>query len=94
MEVPDSLTQRIELFREAGRVFRYEDELFSKPSWVAVLLGQNITPKSIDPIVTTVDRTRIGQSLQSMKSAMGGAVTKMRTHREFLQSYAWSGTSA
>lgn len=94
MDVPDSLTERMELFREAGRVFRYEDELFSKPSWVAVLLGQNIVPKSIDPIVTTVDRAGITRSLQSMKSAMDGAVGRMQSHRAFLQGYAWSGNTA
>lgn len=94
MGVPDSLTQRIELFREAGRVFRYEDELFSKPSWVAVLLGQNIVPKSVDPIVGTVDRAGIARSLQSMTTAMTNAVTQMPTHRAFLEKYAWSGASA
>ncbi|WP_295696113.1 tryptophan halogenase family protein [uncultured Maricaulis sp.] len=86
MDVPDSLTRRIELFREAGRVFRYDDELFSKPSWIAVLLGQNIMPKSIDPIVSTVDRAKITHSLQSMQSAMGRAVDQMQSHRAFLDS--------
>ena len=38
----------------AARVFRYEEELFSKPSWVAVLLGQNIVPKQCDPIVASL----------------------------------------
>jgi len=94
MDVPDSLTNRIELFREAGRIFRYEDELFSKPSWIAVLLGQNIVPKSIDPVVSTVDRAGIGKSLQSMKSAMEGAVTNMPTHQAFLKNYMGPGAIA
>ncbi|MEE2526836.1 tryptophan halogenase family protein [Hyphobacterium sp. HN65] len=94
MDIPDSLTDRIELFREAGRVFRYEDELFSKPSWVAVMMGQNIVPKSIDPIVRTVDPAGITRSLQSMKSAMTSAVSNMQTHRAFLETYAWSGKDA
>ena len=93
MEVPDSLTDRIALFQEAGRVFRYEDELFSKPSWVAVLLGQNILPRSVDPIVTTVDQDKISRSLGSMKSAMAGAVANMQTHKAFLERYAWAAES-
>ncbi len=94
MDIPDTLTQRIELFRAAGRVFRYEDELFSKPSWVAVLLGQNIVPKSIDPVVSTVEREKIARSLQSMRSAMDGAVVNMQSHRAFLERYAWAGANA
>lgn len=94
MDVPDSLTNRIELFREAGRIFRYEDELFSTPSWIAVLLGQNIVPKSIDPVVSTIDRAGIGNSLQSMKSAMERAVTNMPTHQAFLKNYLDSGAIA
>ncbi len=94
MDVPDSLQARMDLFREAGRVFRYEDELFSKPSWVAVLYGQNVWPKSVDPIVNTIDQPGIARSLTSMKSAMDGAVSKMRTHEDFLKHYAWAGSAA
>ena len=94
MDIPDSLTARLELFEEAGRVFRYEDELFGKPSWIAVLLGQNIIPKTIDPIISTIGADDITRSLQSMRSAMQGAVTRMQTHRAFLENYAWSGETA
>lgn len=90
MSIPDSLTQKMELFREAGRVFRYEDELFSKPSWVAVLLGQNIRPRSIDPIVTSVEFSDILRSLESMKTAMNGATSQMQSHEAFLKNYAWA----
>ena len=88
MSIPDSLTEKIELFREAGRVFRYEDELFSKPSWVAVLLGQNIVPQTVDPIVEGVAGEQIERSLQSMKAAMSNAVMKMETHQAFVNRYA------
>ena len=44
MELPDTLQHKIELFREHGRVFRYNEELFDVPSWIAVMLGQGIDP--------------------------------------------------
>lgn len=90
MDIPDSLAQKIDLFREAGRIFRYEDELFSKPSWIAVMLGQNIYPKTIDPIVGGVEDSEITRSLNSMKAAMDGATMKMQTHEAFLKKYAWA----
>lgn len=88
MSIPVSLTQKIELFREAGRVFRYEDELFSKPSWVAVLLGQNVIPQTVDPIVEGVDAKQIEHSLGSMQTAMNNAASKMDSHAAFLNKYA------
>ncbi|MFZ1737818.1 tryptophan halogenase family protein, partial [Sphingorhabdus sp.] len=52
MEIPDSLTQKIELFRETGRVFRKNEELFAENSWVQVMMGQGIMPKAYHPIAT------------------------------------------
>ena len=49
MEIPDSLTQKIELFRETGRVFRKNEELFAENSWVQVMLGQGIIPRAYHP---------------------------------------------
>lgn len=90
MSIPDSLQQRMDLFAEAGRVFRYEDELFSKPSWVAVMLGQNIIPRTVDPIVGSLSTQDINHSLNSMQSAMQRATANMETHEAFLKKYAWA----
>jgi tryptophan halogenase len=87
MSVPDSLKNKMELFKDAGRVFRYEDELFSKPSWIAVCLGQNLIPKSIDPIVSSLPLKQVQHSLDSMQNAMKHAAKKMKTHEEFIDFY-------
>ncbi|MFN3456365.1 MAG: tryptophan halogenase family protein, partial [Novosphingobium sp.] len=44
MEIPASLEHKIELFRETGRVFRKNEELFAENSWVQVMMGQGINP--------------------------------------------------
>ena len=90
MSIPDTLKNKIELFSEAGRIFRYDDELFSKPSWIAVCLGQNITPKSLDPIVASLPPEQVQHSLDSMSKAMNQAAQKMPTHEEFLMRYGSS----
>ena len=88
MEIPDSLARKIDLFREAGRAFRYEDELFAKPSWVAVMLGQNIIPSTVDPFIRELNIEEIERSLGSMKAAMQKAVQNMPTHQAYLNRYA------
>ncbi len=87
MSIPDSLRHKIELFREAGRVFRYEDELFARASWVAVFLGQNIVPRRQDPIVANLPHPQVRESLDSMHAAMLNAARSMPTHSEFIQRY-------
>ncbi len=87
MSIPESLQYKIDLFRETGRSFRYEDELFSRPSWVAVMLGQDIVPKVCDPIVATLPQEQIDHSLKSMNRAMMEAAAKMPTHSAFIDQY-------
>ena len=40
MSIPDSLSERIELFKSRGYVPYYKDGLFSKDSWLSVFFGQ------------------------------------------------------
>jgi tryptophan halogenase len=93
MEIPETLKHKIALFREAGRIFRYEEELFTRPSWVAVMLGQHIVPHSYDPIVATLPRDEVTESIESMRAAMEGAAARMPTHEEFLARYCPAGAS-
>ena len=87
MDVPDSLKHRIALFSEAGRIFRYDEELFTPSSWVAVLIGQGITPKSLDPIVSTLPAEEVVHSLGTMSAAIEAAADKMPRHEEFIARY-------
>ena len=54
MAIPDTLAHKLELFREHGRVFRYNEELFDVPSWVAVMLGQQVVPMEHDPLLDSL----------------------------------------
>jgi len=80
MEVPDSLTRKLDLFRHKGRVFRYEDELFAMPSWVAVLLGQGVDPVGHDPVADALDEARLAGALRQMRSATAAAVAGLPSH--------------
>lgn len=87
MSLPDSLTYKMDLFREAGRVFRYEDELFSRPSWVAVMLGQGITPQVGHPIVNSLPDQEVARSLASMQAGLSAAADKMPNHADYIAHY-------
>jgi tryptophan halogenase len=88
MPIPDSLQHKVDLFKAAGRVFRDDQELFSKPSWIAVMLGQNIEPEVCEPILSGIPIGDIQRSLDSMNSAMVQAVSRLPSHAEFIHKYA------
>ena len=91
MEVPDSLARKMELWRVHGRVFREGTELFSLPSWVAVMLGQNIWPDRHEPIADTLDPDKVASAMQSMRAAYADTAQRMPTQEEFLRkSGAWA----
>lgn len=80
MPLPDTLARKIALFREKGRIFRYEDELFATPSWVAVLLGQGVMPEGYDPVIDALDEERVLTALRQMRQATATAVAALPPH--------------
>ncbi len=92
VEVPESLTRKIDLFRAKGRFFRYDDELFSLASWVAVLLGQGVVPEGYDPIVDALDDDRLAEAVEHMRQAVRGKVAAMPSHADFIRQHCAAGS--
>ncbi|MEP7007083.1 MAG: tryptophan halogenase family protein [Sphingomonas bacterium] len=77
MAIPETLKQKIDLFRNRGRFFRKDDELFADASWIAVLLGQNIMPAGWDPLADTVDPALVRQRLNRIREVFRNAAEAM-----------------
>jgi tryptophan 7-halogenase len=94
MEVPETLSRKIELWRLHGRIFRENAELFTTPSWVAVMLGQNCWPETYDPIVDALDPERVSLALREIRDSYAQTVARLPSQAEFLQrAGAWSGAA-
>ena len=90
MEVPESLARRMELWRLHARVFRENAELFTLPSWVAVMLGQNLWPERHDPIADTLDPAKVAGAMAQMRESYRAAAAKLPSQETFLrQAGAW-----
>ncbi|HEX8263187.1 MAG TPA: tryptophan halogenase family protein [Allosphingosinicella sp.] len=94
MAVPESLSRKIELFRENGRIFRHEDELFSEASWLAVLLGQGVRPRRYDPLADTVDSAGIEATLARMAPFVRKAAEAMPPHSAYIKRHCAAGGDA
>ena len=87
MDVPDSLTEKVELFRHNGQFFREEDELFDVTSWAAVMLGQGVAPQSYSPLVDAIDQDRLIKEVAEMEKSIKFVVGHMPSHQAYLKSY-------
>jgi tryptophan halogenase len=84
MDVPDSLRDKIELFRGQGRVFRYDDELFAEANWIAVMLGQNVLPASYDTLADRLDLQSVKRYLEHIRTTIRKTVDAMPTHCDYI----------
>jgi tryptophan 7-halogenase len=85
MNLPDTLRHKIELFREHGHVFRYDDELFDIPSWAAVMLGQGIIPAACDPLATALPEADVLRAMAELKRAYESAAKRLPLASEFIE---------
>ncbi|WP_343615615.1 tryptophan halogenase family protein [Novosphingobium sp.] len=87
MPIPDSLKQKIELFRETGRVFRKNEELFAENSWVQVMMGQGIHPDSHHPIAGKLGDEEMARLLEGLRSNVARTAAQLPTHEDYLRQY-------
>jgi tryptophan halogenase len=69
IEPPPSLAHTLALFAERGRLPFYEEETFSKDSWLAVLLGQGVWPRREDPLVDQIPEANAAHLLASIRNS-------------------------
>jgi tryptophan halogenase len=84
MSIPETLQRKIDLFRANGRIFRENEELFAEESWLQVMIGQHIVPRSYDPLVDMLAPELIARYLADIETVIARCVDIMPLHREFI----------
>lgn len=87
MDIPESLRHRIELFRESGRIQLYDRDLFKEASWVQVMMGQGISPKTWHPIVDLMEPGELNNFLETIRQQVQNSVAQYPLHKEFVKKY-------
>jgi len=94
MDVPDSLAQKIELFRETARVFRRNEELFAENSWVQVMLGQGIEPRAWHPIAGKLNDDELDRLLGMIRQDVTRTVAGLPDHAAYVARYCGAAEPA
>lgn len=84
MSIPETLKQKIALFKSNGRIYRLNSELFAEVSWFQVMFGQGIKPQGYHPLVDSKSEELIEKMITDVKKVMAGVVDLMPTHEAFI----------
>lgn len=88
MPIPDSLQHKIELFKQDGRLFREQNDLFLESSWLQVLLGQGIIPQDYHALANNMSDQKILEMLEKIKAIKNEPLNKLPSHDEFIASFS------
>jgi tryptophan halogenase len=81
---PDSLREKLDLFRSYGRIMREDTELFPEQSWLHVMLGQNVMPSGYDPLADGLDFATTQRHLDDIRAVMRRCTEVMPLHHDFI----------
>jgi len=87
MNIPESLQHRIDLFKQTGRVFKVDSELFGENSWIQVMLGQGLMPEQYHPIVDEMSDDELRHFLHGAEMSVTKLVSRLPEHQAFIDHY-------
>jgi tryptophan halogenase len=88
MTVPDSLADKLELWRKAARIEKYSDGLFYDASWIAVYVGQGMLPERHDTRAALGDPRNLARATERLRDEVAREVAIMPNHRAYLTAEA------
>ena len=90
MAIPDSLREKIEIFRDSGRALPAVEDVFTDHSWVAVMSGQGITPTSYDPVADSLPLENVRAFLHHVRDVTAKTAAAMPAHADFIDQHCSS----
>lgn len=87
MSIPRELEDVIALFRDSGRFYRNGEEMFAEMSWVQVMLGQGILPRSYHPLVDQLSDEELDSFIGGVRRVVANCVDAMPSHQAFIDRY-------
>lgn len=84
MAIPETLEQKIRLFKARGHFVKYRWEIFQPASWLALYSGFGILPETYDPAADNLAIDYLKDSLSKMRGSVYNAAMAAPRHSDFL----------
>jgi tryptophan 7-halogenase len=91
MAIPDSLTEKLEVFRANGRIFRVAEELFTEVGWLQVMIGQGVMPRGYHPLADQLTDGDLAGFLSATRQIIDASVGAMPDHADFIARHCAAG---
>ncbi|MEO6361251.1 MAG: tryptophan halogenase family protein [Sphingomicrobium sp.] len=92
MTLPESLQEKISAWTTRGYIIKYEFGLFLPPSWIAVMLGQNLVPGGYDRRVDAVSDNDLVSNASAIRANVSAAVRETPDHADFIRQIGAAAT--
>ena len=79
------LVEKVETFRAHGRIFRFNEELFTEVAWLQVMVGQGILPRSYHPLADAPGDANVDKYLASIRELIAAKVDRMPDHAAYIE---------
>ncbi len=87
MSVPDSLTEKMALFEGSGLLYKDPEDLFRESSWVQVMVGQGLMPRSYHAMANRLSSEQLGKFLGDVETLIARATQDLPNHQDFISAH-------
>lgn len=83
MKLPDSLKNRLELFKETGRFIHSNEQVFGD-SWLQVMIGQGLIPEQYHGLADELPESELAEFLMDIEKGILHKVSLLPGHEAYL----------
>lgn len=87
MQVPDSLNEKMNLFSGNGLLYKDPEDLFRESSWVQVMIGQGLMPKSYHAMANRISSEQLNGFLSDVQKLIERATADLPSHQDFIEGH-------
>jgi len=87
MDVPETVVDKINLYKKNGRIFRLYDNMYEVTSWFQVMNGQGLIPQGYDPMVDLFTDDELENKLKNVLDVVRKSADSMPSHQAYLEQH-------
>ena len=87
MDIPNTLKNRIALYKDNARLYRHDNEIFGETSWFAVMHGQGLSPSAYHPLANSMDEKDLKTRMTELENVTQACLAQMPQHQDFIDQF-------
>ncbi|MDO3384414.1 tryptophan 7-halogenase [Gilvimarinus sp. SDUM040013] len=87
MQIPQTLADRLEIFKARGEALVRQTELFKEVSWFSVLVGQGMMPESYHRVADAISDDELQTRLTNIRNGVKKRIEMMPEHNAFIDQH-------